>query len=134
VCGMAWPGGGVELPVHGAEVDDDKLAVPATTVVDGQTCRNRKYFYFVISHAEVESNSLNVFGSTHYYLLKHIHHPHQPINVPTAGAQAFLMDYPQGKRAITTTRTQCGLLGANDCKYSQDQRLNVLSQARRSSK
>jgi hypothetical protein len=26
---------------------------------------------------------------------------HQPINVPTAGAQAFLMDYPQGKRAIT---------------------------------
>jgi hypothetical protein len=26
---------------------------------------------------------------------------HQPINVPTAGAQAFLMDYPQGERAIT---------------------------------
>jgi hypothetical protein len=25
---------------------------------------------------------------------------HQPINV-TAGAQAFLMDYPQGERAIT---------------------------------
>jgi hypothetical protein len=24
------------------------------------------------------------------------HHHHQPINVPTAGAQAFLMDYPQG--------------------------------------
>jgi hypothetical protein len=30
---------------------------------------------------------------THYY--------HQPINVPTAGAQAFLMDYTQGIRAIT---------------------------------
>jgi hypothetical protein len=29
------------------------------------------------------------------------HHHHQPINVPTAGAQAFLMDYPQGERAIT---------------------------------
>jgi hypothetical protein len=28
-------------------------------------------------------------------------HHHQPINVPTAGAQAFLMDYPQGDRAIT---------------------------------
>jgi hypothetical protein len=26
---------------------------------------------------------------------------HQPINVPTAGAQAFIMDYPQGERAIT---------------------------------
>jgi hypothetical protein len=23
----------------------------------------------------------------------------QPINVPTAGAQAFLMDYPQGEQA-----------------------------------
>jgi hypothetical protein len=29
-----------------------------------------------------------------------IHHQ-QPINVPTAGAQAFLMDYPQGEQAIT---------------------------------
>jgi hypothetical protein len=29
------------------------------------------------------------------------HHHHQPINVPTAGAQAFLMDYSQGERAIT---------------------------------
>jgi hypothetical protein len=28
------------------------------------------------------------------------HHHHQPINVPTAGAQAFLMDYLQGERAI----------------------------------
>jgi hypothetical protein len=28
-------------------------------------------------------------------------HHHQPINVPTARAQAFLMDYPQGERAIT---------------------------------
>jgi hypothetical protein len=26
---------------------------------------------------------------------------HQPINVPTAGEQAFLVDYPQGERAIT---------------------------------
>jgi hypothetical protein len=26
---------------------------------------------------------------------------HQPINVPTVGAQAFLMDYLQGERAIT---------------------------------
>jgi hypothetical protein len=26
---------------------------------------------------------------------------HQPINAPTAGAQAFLMDYPQGEGAIT---------------------------------
>jgi hypothetical protein len=28
-------------------------------------------------------------------------HHHQPINAPTAGAQAFLMDYTQGERAIT---------------------------------
>jgi hypothetical protein len=34
------------------------------------------------------------------YLMKKYHH-HQPINVPTAGAQAFVIDYPQGERAIT---------------------------------
>jgi hypothetical protein len=63
---------------------------------------------------------------------KTIHH--QPINVPNAGAQAFLMDYPQGERAITHHAGQCGLVGANDCKYSRDQRLNVPSKARRSSR
>jgi hypothetical protein len=26
---------------------------------------------------------------------------HQPINVTTAGAQTFLMDYTQGERAVT---------------------------------
>jgi hypothetical protein len=35
--------------------------------------------------------------SNHYN--HHFHH--QPINVPTAGAQAFLMDYTKGERAIT---------------------------------
>jgi hypothetical protein len=34
--------------------------------------------------------------SMHYMEIYH----HQPINVPTAWAQAFLMDYPQGERAI----------------------------------
>jgi hypothetical protein len=29
-----------------------------------------------------------------------IHHHHKLINVPTAGAQAFLMDYLQGERVI----------------------------------
>jgi hypothetical protein len=28
-----------------------------------------------------------------------VSHHHQPINVPNARAQAFLMDYPQGERA-----------------------------------
>jgi hypothetical protein len=31
----------------------------------------------------------------------HHHNHHQPINAPTAEAQAFLTDYPQGERAIT---------------------------------
>jgi hypothetical protein len=30
-----------------------------------------------------------------------INHHHQPINIPTAGAQASHMDYTQGERAIT---------------------------------
>jgi hypothetical protein len=34
------------------------------------------------------------------HLSINIHH-HQPINVPTAGAQALLMDYLQGERGIT---------------------------------
>jgi hypothetical protein len=34
------------------------------------------------------------------YDIVHYHY-HQPINVPTAGAQTFLMDYPQEERAIT---------------------------------
>jgi hypothetical protein len=29
------------------------------------------------------------------------HHHHQPINVPTAEAQAFFMDYQQGDRPLT---------------------------------
>jgi hypothetical protein len=42
---------------------------------------------------------------THYcYIFIH----HQPINVPTAGAQAIFMDYSQGVQAITT-RTHSGL-------------------------
>jgi hypothetical protein len=35
-----------------------------------------------------------------YVSLYHHHHHHQPINVSTAGAQAFLMDYTLGERSI----------------------------------
>jgi hypothetical protein len=46
-------------------------------------------------------------------------------NVPTARAQAFLMDYTLAERAIHyTTQVQCGLVGDNDYKFSRDQRLN----------
>jgi hypothetical protein len=64
-------------------------------------------------------------------IFKYYHH--QPINVPTVGAQAFLMGNPQGERAITT-RAQCGLVDANDCKCSREQRLKVPSEERRSSR
>jgi hypothetical protein len=41
--------------------------------------------------------SFSVLGKIQFF-----HQPHnQPINVPTARTQAFLMDYPQGERAIT---------------------------------
>jgi hypothetical protein len=39
----------------------------------------------------------DILASKHFIT----HHQHQPFNVPTARAQAFLMDYPQGERAIT---------------------------------
>jgi hypothetical protein len=32
--------------------------------------------------------------------MRYYDHHHQPINVPTAGAQAFLLNYTQGERAI----------------------------------
>jgi hypothetical protein len=34
----------------------------------------------------------------------HHHHHHQPINVPTAGAQAFLMDYPTRRKGHNPPR------------------------------
>jgi hypothetical protein len=55
-----------------------------------------------------------------YNILKVIHH--QPINAPTAGAQALLMDYLQGQRAITHH--------AGPGQLQLDQRLNVPSEAR----
>jgi hypothetical protein len=42
-------------------------------------------------------------------------HHHQPINDPTDGPQAFLIEHPQGEWAIT---------------YHWDQRLNVPSETR----
>jgi hypothetical protein len=42
-----------------------------------------------------------VHGNTSNHYHKRHHHHDRPINVPTAGAQAFLMDYPQGEGAIT---------------------------------
>jgi hypothetical protein len=50
--------------------------------------------------AEAPGSDLKI-NKKKYPMLKKMHHHHQPINVPTAGAQAFLMDYPQGERAIT---------------------------------
>jgi hypothetical protein len=49
-----------------------------------------------------------------------VYHHHQPINVPTAGAQAFLMDYPQGERAITHNWPITAgpvRIGGYDCVY-----------------
>jgi hypothetical protein len=47
-----------------------------------------------------------------------LHHHHQPINVPTARAQAFLMDYPQRERAITH---HAGLVRIGGCNRLQMQ-------------
>jgi hypothetical protein len=60
-----------------------------------------------------------------FYCNHHNHH-HQPINVPIAGAQAFLMDYPQRERAITHYAGPVWI-GANDCKCRRHERLNMPS-------
>jgi hypothetical protein len=46
--------------------------------------------------------SVNRFPYIGFLIQKH-HHHHQPINVPAAGAQAFLMSYPQEERASERT-------------------------------
>jgi hypothetical protein len=43
-------------------------------------------------------------------MIHHHHHHHQPINASSAEAQAFLVDYSLGERAITHHAAQCGLV------------------------
>jgi hypothetical protein len=49
----------------------------------------------------VRGIELAISYAIHEYLVHCANHHHQPIYLPTAGAQAFHMDYPQGERAIT---------------------------------
>jgi hypothetical protein len=35
------------------------------------------------------------------FVINYVHHHHQPINVPTAGAQPFFLDHTQRELAIT---------------------------------
>jgi hypothetical protein len=51
----------------------------------------------------------------YYSAINICHHHHQPINVPTAGAQAFLLDYAEGERAINPPRgPTANAAGTND--------------------
>jgi hypothetical protein len=60
-----------------------------------------------------------------FLLVCYVHH-HQPINVPAAEVQAFLMDYTQGERAIShhagpvrvATLELMYFYGADDARYS----------------
>jgi hypothetical protein len=58
-----------------------------------------KYFAMYLINVPFVSTYIEVV-SCHGIFGIHTYH-HQPINVPTAGAEAFLMDYPQVERAIT---------------------------------
>jgi hypothetical protein len=49
-----------------------------------------------------------------------IHH-HQTINIPTAGAQAFVIDYIKENGPSPTRQADCVWVDANDCKCSWDQ-------------
>jgi hypothetical protein len=52
--------------------------------------------------------------------------------VPLLGHRLSLWITHKENGPKPTTRAQCGLMSANDCKCSRDQRLNVPSEARRS--
>jgi hypothetical protein len=51
-------------------------------------------------HLRSFTTSMEERKRSYSFVVTH-HHHYQPINVPNAGAQTFLMDYPQGERAIT---------------------------------
>jgi Na+-transporting NADH:ubiquinone oxidoreductase subunit NqrE len=59
-----------------------------------------KCVYFVVCQYKIQTKPTRINSSSH----------HQPINVPIAEAQAFLMDYPQGERAITHHAGPVGFL------------------------
>jgi hypothetical protein len=64
-------------------------------------CWLKKYSYFLkLKVIYIHEESCHCLDRPMCKLNDH-HHHHQPINVPTAGAQAFLMDYTQGERAIS---------------------------------
>ncbi|RVE48115.1 hypothetical protein evm_007302 [Chilo suppressalis] len=70
--------------------------------------------------------------SSHYSNVL-IHHHHQPLDVPTAGEQAFPMD-GIGRLGRDPPRGPSRLAGANDCRCNRDQRLTMTSEARRNSR
>jgi hypothetical protein len=53
---------------------------------------------------------------------------------PLLGHRPFLWVTYKENEPYPTTRAQCGLVGTNDCKCNQDQRLNVPSEGWRSLK
>jgi hypothetical protein len=70
--------------------------------------------YLIVGNGKrIRINKYERWGmSTPTFKFRNHHHHHQPINVPTAGAQACLMDYPQGERAITH---HAGLMQIGGC-------------------
>jgi hypothetical protein len=68
-----------------------------------------------------------------WVVLYHLHH--QLINVYLINVyHTFHMDFPQGERAQTHHAGPVRMVGANECRYSRDHRLNVPSEARRRSR
>jgi hypothetical protein len=51
-----------------------------------------------LTNHPTKSSSTNRLQPNSVTTIINHHHHHQSINVPTAGAQAFLMNYPQGER------------------------------------
>jgi hypothetical protein len=59
-----------------------------TNIKNIQPIENLSYFKLV----KYQTHLKNIFWNRL--------HRHQPINVPTAGAQAFLIDYTQGEQVV----------------------------------
>jgi hypothetical protein len=84
----------VKIIAESLSQHDEKYVVPPPlSEIRGRRRDRTKGLTALTPEMESDGNGLTTCHCS-------IHH-HQPINVPTAGAQAFVMDYPQGERAIT---------------------------------
>jgi hypothetical protein len=90
--------------------------------------RPKKYFLSIITIYQFLNNLILLNDYSSSFIGNH--HHHQLINIPMLGHRPSLWITHEENGAIPRHATQCGLVGAKDCKGNRDQRLIGPSEAR----